>query len=60
MSQIIQFCRPEAPEGAGNVFVECEGSPDAHVRRMASLGYVMVDEPKRGAGRLPMRSELTR
>lgn len=60
MSQTVQFRHPEAPEGAHNVFVECNGSPEEHVRRMESLGYVVVDEPRHGAGRAPMRSELTR
>jgi hypothetical protein len=60
MSQTIEFRRPEAPEGSNSVFVECNGSPEPHVRRMESLGYVVVDEPTRGAGRPPMRSELMR
>jgi len=60
MSQIVQFRRPEAPEGSNSVFVECNGSPESHVRHMESLGYVVVDEPTPGAGHPPMRSELSR
>jgi hypothetical protein len=60
MSQIVQFRRPEAAEGTSSVFVECNGSPEPHVRHMESLGYVVVNEATRGAGRPPMRSELTR
>jgi len=60
MSQIVQFRRPEAPAGTSNVFVDCNGSPEPHVRRMEALGYVVVEEPAQRTGRPPMRSELTR
>lgn len=58
MSQIVQFRRPDAPEGSSSLFVECRGSPEAHVRRMESLGYVVITEPERG--RVPLRSDFTR
>ena len=60
MSQIVQFRRPEAPEGSNSLFVECNGSPESHVRQMESLGYVVVDEPTTGSGRPLMQSELRR
>ena len=60
MSQIVQFRRPEAPESCNSVFVECNGSPEPHARHMESLGYVVVNEPVRGVGRAPLRSELAR
>jgi len=59
VSQIVQFRRPETPEGV-SVFVHCDSSPEVHVRRMEALGYVVVDQPKGGPGRPSMRSELMR
>ena len=56
MSQIVQFRRPDAPEGSSSIFLDCRGSPEVHVKRMESLGYVVINKPP---GLSPLRSEQT-
>jgi hypothetical protein len=60
MTQTVQIHRPESPEMAHSVFVECDASADPQGKRTDSVGYVVADALPHGAGRPPMRSELTR
>jgi hypothetical protein len=58
MSQIVRFCRPEAPESVCSMFVEGDNSAAPHIRRMESLGYTVVDILPPAAGLSQMLSEI--
>jgi hypothetical protein len=58
VSQIIRFRRPEAPDSICSMFVADEGSTETHIRRIQSLGYIMIVDSTPLAGRPQMRSEL--
>ena len=58
MSQIVRFHRPEAPDSICSMFVEDDNATASHIRRMASLGYSVVDDMQGPPERPPMQSEM--
>lgn len=60
MSQIVRFCRPEAPENLCSMFVGDDDSAAPHIRRMESLGYTVVEVLPPQAGLPPMQPDFSR
>jgi hypothetical protein len=60
VSQIVRFCRPEAPDSVCSMFIEGDHSTAPHVRRMESLGYTVIDVLPSPTGVSSMRSKSYR